>query len=168
MGLSGIWQAIVVLLIEKKIRLNPLLRSIAFTAPFWILLILPILGIKPERPENKQRPAISANGAYEATVGTFDGIWVVKIEEQATGEIYTEQTDFVAHLNVYWIWDSSDNFWLYNRDDSGVHVWILEDETWKHHEWGWGGERKNENLTIDPPLALLPDYAKSRHQTSEQ
>jgi hypothetical protein len=121
--------------------------------------VLPLLGLEPERPINKQRPAVSDSGLYYAYVRAGSGGWRIKIEDQDGATLYEEQTEFVPHLNVYWIWGPQDQLWLYNSDDGRVHCWTRqEDATWRHVQWGYGRVCETEEDVGVPPESLYPDY----------
>lgn len=162
MVFSGIWHGIVVF-IEGKLHMNPALRTVAFLLPVITVLVLPTVGISPPQKINKQRPAVSPSGEFSARVGTRNGYWLIQISDRGGNEFHTEHTDFVSHLNVYWIWDQEDRFWVFNSDDQSVHCWHRDDEG----DWHWlkcgsiYGKRTRED-DLRPPEDLYPDYAKGR------
>lgn len=155
-GVSAVWQALVIV-IERWLKLGPISRSLAFIMPSVLLVVLPILGVRPPQPANKKNPAVSPSGLYKATISSPTPNWIVRIDDDA-GRTFKEETDFVSHLNIYWIWDSNDRLWIYNSDDGQVHSWARNsDGAWNHVKWG-SARRGGTGWTNSPPDALYPDY----------
>jgi hypothetical protein len=155
-GISAVWQALVIL-IERWIKLGAIIRSLAFVLPSVLFVTLPLLGVRPPQPVNKKNPAVSPSGAYKAIISSPTPCWIVRIDDDA-GQIFKEETDFVSHLNIYWIWDSSDRLWVYNSDDGQVHSWARnQDGDWRHVRWG-SAKRGGTGWTHSPPDDLYPDY----------
>jgi hypothetical protein len=161
-ALSGIWHGII-LLLERRWRLIPVVRTIAFLLPLILFVGLPYLGVRPPRaPQkiNQQRPAVSPSGDYTAFVAAPGKYWKIRIKGK-DGSEFEETTDFVGHLNVYWHWDDQGRLWVYNSDDGTVHFWHRDGQTWKHVAWGSAGQPRT-SLDAQPPEAVFPDYAKDR------
>jgi len=164
MVVSGLWHGIVVL-IERKMRINPTKRTIAFLLPLIILIGLPYIGIKPAQKINKQRPAISPSGQVVAKVGTEDGYWKIRFDNNKGKELFTDHTDFVGHLNIYWIWDKEERFWVYNSDDGSVYCWLRDNSVgWYWVRWGTGHKKWAEKVDFWPPDDLYPGYAVKETQ----
>lgn len=145
------------ILVERWFKLGPIIRSLAFVLPSVLFVILLILGVQPPQPPNKKNPAVSPSGAYKAIISSPTPYWIVRIEG-STGEIFKEETDFVSHLNIYWIWDSRDCLWIYNSDDGQVHSWERNPEdSWNHVRWG-SAKRGETGWAHSPPDDLYPDY----------
>lgn len=156
-GISAVWQGLVALL-EKRIKLGPVPRSIAYLSPVVLLVGLPLLGVTPPQPANKRYPAESPGGNYTARVDAPGEFWKVSIAGK-DGSTFDETTDFLGHFNTYWCWDDSERLWLYNSDDGCVHYWERRGPTWSHVELGHSGDLAT-STTLNPPEALLPDYAR--------
>lgn len=155
-GVSAVWQALVIL-VERRVRLGPIIRSLAFILPSILFVILPLLGLGPPQPVNKKNPAVSPSGSYKAIISSPTPCWVVRIDGDS-GQTFKQETDFVSHLNIYWIWDSSDRLWVYNSDDGQVHSWAKSpDGGWSHVRWG-AAKRSGSEWTYSPPDDLYPDY----------
>ena len=168
MLVSGLIQAIIRKIAERNFYLKPIPRILAYTSPFllllFLLLLLACLGIKPSSKPNKARPAITADGKMEAYVSSPSEGWRIKISNKDTGRTWTHQTDFVSHLNIYWIWDSESRFWIYNSDDGSVYFMDRIGDEWKIQDWG-NGRTKLQNIpdSLIPPYALYPDYVKNEN-----
>ena len=158
-AISGIWHGIWVLL-NRKFHLHNLLRSLGFVLPVLCLVVFPYLGIAPERPINKQNPAASESGRFLSRVTAGSGGWNVEILDGDGLVLLDEETEFVPHLNVYWIWGPADQFWLYNSDDGRVYCWHQTGGNWKRTEWGHGQTKQTEQELGIPPKNLYPDYAR--------
>lgn len=158
-AVSGIWHGIVVLL-ERRWRLIPVVRTIAFLLPLMLVVGLPYVGVRPPQKINQQRPSVSPSGDYSAFVSAPGDNWKIRIKGK-DGSDFEETTDFIGHFNVYWHWDDQGRLWIYNSDDSALHFWHRDGDTWKHVEWGWGREKKT-SIEAQPPEAVFPDYAKDR------
>ena len=154
---SGVWQ-LLVRLAERRLRLNPILRTVAYLFPFIAMVGLPLAGFKPPQPANKRYPAESPSGEYTARVSAPGEYWTVTIKGK-DGSSFTEDTNFVGHLNVYWCWDESERLWVYNSDDGQLHYWQHDDSTWKHVEMGSTSDVLSSSGS-KPPADLLPDYAR--------
>ncbi len=163
MALSAIPQAILGKTVERKRILRPLPRIIVYTSPWWISALLPLLGVHANREPNKQNPAISPSGEYIAKVSSPAEGWVIRMESRSSSSKWTEKTDFVPHLNIYWRWDSDDRFWIYNSDNGVVYFMLKQPDSneWTMKEWGYSRTRKEDiSQTVMPPDELYPHYAK--------
>jgi hypothetical protein len=157
---SGVWQAIWVFL-DHKFGFHNIVRCFGLVFPATVFLVLPYLGVLPEQPINKQEPATSKTGKYKAYVHAKPGGWTVEIQDRTGKTLHVEQTDFVPHLNVYWIWGADERFWLYNSDDGSIHCWYARfDGAWQHVIWDHGHTRETDLNLGDPPTDLYPDYAR--------
>lgn len=148
-------------------RKSPGYRHLAVLA-----LVLPIAGCpcrsrRPTRP-NQEQPSVSPNGKYVVTVPIERNpnyrntpVWKVTICDTQGNRVYKdEDSHFVGHLNVYWIWDETDRLWLYNSDTGDVLLWEADRSgEWTKTKWGHGHTR-TINRDLVPPEALYPDYAK--------
>ena len=88
------------------------------------------------------------------------GGWNVEIQDSDGQTVHKEITEFVPHLNVYWIWGPSDRLWLYNSDDGRVYCWHQTGGDWKRTEWGYGQTKETKLDFGETPLTLYPDYAR--------
>jgi hypothetical protein len=149
MGVSGIWHAIV-LRLETRWPLNPVLRTFAFILPF---LMLPLFAFVP-RPHNKKTPAVDEDRMYEAHVDVRDRRWRIRIQNKEAGETYEDHTDLVGHLNCYWQWDGDGNFWLYSTDAADVFCYRRVDGKWEKTRWGMRGRKMSAEIDIHPPESL--------------
>lgn len=166
-AVSGVWQAIWVYL-DRRFRFYNVLRCGGFVLPAMAHVVLPYLGVGPTRPINKQKPASSETGEYRAYVLAKSGGWTVEIQDQSGKTLHDEQTDFVPHLNVYWIWGPNDRFWIYNSDDGRVHCWYSKpDGAWQHVLWGYGHTQETDVDLGNPPKDLYPDYASRSKNATE-
>lgn len=157
---SGVWQAIWAYL-DRRFRFHNIVRCIGFVLPVISLAVLPYLGVEPSRPINKQKPALSTTGKHQAYVLARSGGWTVEIQDQSGKTLHEEQTDFVPHLSVYWIWGPNEQLWLYNSDDGRVHCWYPKsDGIWDHILWGCGHTKQTDVELGTPPPELYPDYAR--------
>jgi hypothetical protein len=157
LGISTAWH-LLVSRFEGRLRLRFLSRCIAYFVPVIAIVGLAKFGPSLPQPLNKQRPAIAPGGRFTARVVAPGDWWEIHITG-TDGSKHDETTEFVGHLNVYWLWDDSERLWIYNSDDGGLHFWHRDHNQWKHVEWGWGGEKKT-SLDVVPPAAVFPDYAK--------
>ncbi len=159
-AVSGVWQAIWVSL-DRKFRFRNVVRCVGFVLPVTALVVLPYLGIEPSRSINKQKPAISPSGKHLAYVLAKSGGWTVEIQDQNGKSLHDEQTGFYPQFNVYWIWGTKEQFWLYNSDDGRVHCWYPgADGAWIHVLWGHGHTQETTEELGTPPPDLYPDYAR--------
>jgi ribose/xylose/arabinose/galactoside ABC-type transport system permease subunit len=101
-AISGVWHGIWVFL-TRKLRLHNIIRCVGFVLPVLCLAALPYLGIEPDRPINKQIPAPSESGRFSALVTAESDGWNVEIHGGDGLIVHDEKTEFVPHLNVYWI-----------------------------------------------------------------
>jgi hypothetical protein len=85
--------------------------------------------------------------------------WRVTISDASKNVLIKDDSDFVAQLNVYWLWDSEDRVWLYNSDTSRVYFWELSEGKWRRVAWGYG-KTKETAREVYPPSELYPDYAR--------
>ncbi len=156
---SGVWQ-FVWFLLNRRYRFHHLVRSLGFVAPVigWLALVALLHLIPPPPPPvNQQFPAVSATGAYQARVTAEERFWIVEIQNSHGETLYKQPTDFVSHLNVYWIWDNDDRLWLYNSDDGWVHYWhAIPEGEWEHVIWD-SSDVEKPDPTVDPPNALFPE-----------
>ncbi len=163
MAISGILQLLFRRSIERKRILKPFPRILIYTSPWWILALLPFLGIHPPQSPNKKNPATSPSGNYIARIKAPPEGWTIRIKNVNSGKPWTETTDFVPHLNIYWHWDAEDRFWIYNSDDGVVHCMRIQPNTnnWIMEEWG-SGRTKREGISelMEPPEDLYPPYAR--------
>lgn len=163
MALSAVPQSIVSTTLERKRILRPLPRIIIYTSPWWIMTLLPLLGVHADREPNKQNPAISPSGEYVAKVSSPAEGWVIRIESRSGSSKWTEKTDFVPHLNIYWRWDSDNRFWIYNSDNGVVYFMHKKPDSneWTMNDWGRTRTR-NEDIpqAVIPPDELYPHYEK--------
>lgn len=158
---SGVWQTFWVFL-DRRFRFHNLVRCFGFIIPVVALVVLPLLGIEPPRQINKQRPAISQSALHRAFVQAESKGWKIIIQDHDRDTVHEEFTEFVPHLNVYWIWGAGEILWLYNSDDGRVHCW-RESPTggnWQHIEWGYGHTIETKQISESPPEDLYPDYAR--------
>lgn len=159
-AVSGVWQTLWIYL-DRRVRFHSIIRCVGFVLPVTTLVLLPYLGFEPSRPINKQKPAISENESYHAYVVAESSGWNVQICDQSGSTLHDEQTDFVSHFNVYWIWGPNEVFWLYNSDDGRIHCWYADgDDTWQHILWGYGHTQETDVDVGSPPESLYPDYAR--------
>jgi hypothetical protein len=158
-ALSGVWHGAWIFL-NRKFHLHSIIRCVGFVLPVLGLLALPYFGIEPDRPINKQKPAISDAGQFSAYVTAESGGWNVEILDSDGLSLLNEETEFVPHLNVYWIWGPENRLWLYNSDDGRVHCWHDTGDDWIRTEWGYGKTRETKKDLGMPPPELYPDYAR--------
>lgn len=163
MAVSAIPQVILIKTVERKRILRPLPRIMVYTSPWWISVLLPLLGVHADRAPNKQNPAISSDGEYIAKVSSPAEGWVIRIENRSGGSKWTEKTNFVPHLNIYWRWDSDHRFWIYNSDNGAVYFMHKKPDSneWTMNDWGRSLTR-NEDIpqAVNPPDELYPHYEK--------
>lgn len=158
---SGVWQTFWALL-DRRFRFHNLVRCLGFVIPVIALIVLPLLGVEPPRQINKQRPAISQSAAHRAFVQAESKGWKIIIQDDHRETVHEELTEFVPHLNVYWIWGPGEILWLYNSDDGRVHCWRKSPTgmNWQHIEWGYGHTIETKKISESPPEDLYPDYAR--------
>lgn len=116
------------------------------------------------RPNQKQ-PLESNSRKFVLTVPIEVGndphgnkVWKITISDQQSKQLYKDnESTFVGHLNIYWIWDADDRVWVYNSDDGSVWFWELQNESWSKTNWGFKRNRRIDR-DITPPPTLYPKY----------
>jgi hypothetical protein len=133
-----------------------------------ILTLSLILGgcAQISRKPNQKSPSVSPSGKYILTVPVERDArkqnlpyWRVTISDDSGKILFKDDSEFVAHLNVYWRWDSEDRAWLYNSDSGRVYFWESSEGGWKRSEWGHG-RVKEIDRDLSPPAEVYPDYVK--------
>jgi len=128
------------------------------------LAIGSLAACKPASPAKNQTqnlPSPSGNYVLRVPVEThttdprYAGtkVWKVTIlDRSGTQEYKDEDSTMIAHLNIYWGWDTADQVWVYNSDDSRITLWTKNSSgKWTKHE--------NQDKSSMPP-AILPDHAR--------
>lgn len=162
MAFSAVPQLLVRRFLEKRAYLKPVPRTLAYLSPLWLLFLLgALLPALPQAP-NKQNPARSPDGQFEARFTSPAPGWDVVIRERRSGKKWKEETPFLPHLQIYWRWDAENRLWIYNSDDGRVHYLQAAEGAWSMHEWGWGGAPSSESASeLRPPNELYPSYARN-------
>ncbi|MGE5473893.1 MAG: hypothetical protein ACM3UU_06695 [Ignavibacteriales bacterium] len=158
---------VIVLLITRKIKIPPVMQFVLYLLPCIFIMILG--HYQPELPQtvNEKSPSLSYSGKYVLTIPidrnknyNDNFVWKITIKSKDGKLLYRdENSKFVGHLNVYWIWDSKDNVWLYNSDDGFVYYWTSMNGIWEKKKWGYGKNKQIE-ANIYPPAELYPYYEK--------
>lgn len=161
MVISLIPQGIVKLALERRYVLKPIPRSAAYLSPLWLLVVGGLVLPAADRPPNKQNPALSPDGRYQARFSSPEGGWNIVIADRHDQTKWTEETPFLPHLQIYWYWDAENRLWIYNSDDGRVHYLKTADDRWRMYEWnGTLGRQNDTTATPSPPRDLYPPYAE--------
>ena len=168
LAVSGVWQTIWAFL-DRRFHFHNIVRCVGFVLPVTALVVLPYLGVRPTRPINKQRPAVSLSGKHKAFVLADSAVWHVQIQDQAGRTLRYDETDFISNFEVYWIWGPDERLWVYNSDDGCVHCWYAKlDGRWHRVRWGRGHSRETDVELGRPPDDLYPAYARHMEDPTEQ
>lgn len=161
MVLSLIPQGIVRLTLERRFYLKPAPRFFFYLSPLWLLVLSGLVLPAATRPPNKQNPALSPDGHYQARFSSPEGGWkIVIVDRQGDGK-WTEETPFLPHLQIYWHWDAENRLWIYNSDDGRVHYLSTTGAGWRMNEWSGNlGAPALPEPKPNPPVELYPPYAR--------
>jgi hypothetical protein len=88
-------------------------------------------------------------------------VWKVTVSDPSGTQLYKDDSsEFVGHLNVYWMWDDADRAWLYNSDDGRVWFWEQTGTNWIKTYWGYGDTNREIDRVIEQPPTLYPYKGK--------
>ncbi len=148
-------------------RIVPALRAGLLATAMGLALLASGCSLREGTPANQQQPSRSPSGKYVLTVpidthSTQPGarMWRVTICDAQGKLLYQDAaSDFIANLNVYWMWDENDRVWFYSSDTGDVFFWELAGGAWAKTHWGYGRTRQIER-DLAPPASLYPPYVK--------
>lgn len=156
--ISSTYHLILWLIIRKR-TLSWMVRTPLYLLPMIIILISLLFPANLTELPNQKSKLISPSKQYTMNMDMEHNRWIVSISDTNGKLLYRDNnSDFVGHLNVYWIWDDKDRLWLFNSDDSRIYYWIPISSTWKKNLWS--DEKNSKQDDFSPPMDLYPDYAK--------
>lgn len=159
---SSIPQLLVRRFIEKRHFLKPLPRTLAYLSPLALLFLLGLVLPASARAPNKQNPALSPDGQFEAHFSSPASGWDVVVVDRKSGRKHKEEAPFMPHLQIYWHWDADNRLWIYNSDDGSVHLLNRDRDKWLMSRWGYGHRTDSDPGVppgLTPPAELYPPYA---------
>lgn len=154
--ISSIYHFILWLTTRKR-SIRNIIRILLYFVPVVVFLLLGILLPKRPQPLNQTTSLPSPSRHYTMKMDIENNLWIVSIFDKSGKRLYRDDdSEFVGHLNVYWIWDAKDRLWLYNSDDGRVYFWEMTRKGWTKNLWS-GKEAKDR---FSPPNSLFPEYAR--------
>lgn len=162
LGFTTVGQLIIHLILRRR-QLHPALRTALFFLPAVAMIVLNLV-FQPTPKENHRQPSTSPSGKYVLTLPIEKNpayhntdVWKVTIATPDGKILYKDYaSEFVGHLNVYWVWDADDRVWLYNSDDGQVYFWEFDGTKWVKTHWGSGKDQRKIDRAIDQPAILHP------------
>ncbi|HEX2951657.1 MAG TPA: hypothetical protein VHV83_19135 [Armatimonadota bacterium] len=161
LGISSVFHLIFWLATRKR-SIKNIIRIPIYSAPVLVFLLMGILLPRSPHPVNQTSRLPSPSKRFTMTMEMKHNRWIVSIFDKSDKLLYRDNnSSFLGHLNVYWVWDKADRLWLYNSDSGFVYYWTSTPQGWKKVCWGAGHEQKSAG-NFSPPEALYPDYAKKK------
>ena len=81
-------------------------------------------------------PVISPSGKYLMVItegfddNVYDNTFAVFLKDNTGELIFTAENSYRTRDRLYFLWDDSDNIWVYSGD-IGTTFWQYENDTWK-------------------------------------
>ena len=151
---------LVVWLFTRKRTVRVAARIPLYFVPLAAFLLLSLAFPMQELP-NQQPTLASPSRRYTMKMHMEHNRWIVSIFDKSGTKLYEDKnSEFVGHLNVYWLWDKKDRLWLYNSDDGRFYYWSPKPSGWSKALWDRETDRKKGEL--NPPRGVRPDYASNK------
>jgi len=150
---------IILWLLTRKRSLAQAVRIPLHLLPVAVIMILSLILPKPPELPNQQSTLVSPSGRYAMDMDMKGNRWIVSISDRDGKLLYRDNdSNFVGHFNVYWVWDNRDRLWLYNSDDGHIYYWIRTSSAWQKAPWSDGTNPRRDEFSA--PANLYPDYAR--------
>lgn len=141
-------------------------KYVLFACPSLIVLII-LLSISPnlQLPGKSVQMQKSPSGKYDLALPMEDSYRQLTItNKKGAIEYQDEKININEGSQLYWVWDSLDNAWVYDSANQNVYVFTKKADKWEKTLWGVGTSRTGGDLTLVPPKKLYP--VKERDKAS--
>lgn len=164
-AITSIGIAVIDVMLLKR-NVSKVVKYVLFACPSIIVLIA-MLSIYPnlQLPGKTVQMQKSPSGKYDLALPMENSHRQLTItNRKGAVEFQDEKINVNEGSQLYWVWDSMDNAWVYDTANQNVYVFTKKADKWEKSLWGVGTSRIGGDPALVPPKKLFP--VKERDKAS--